>query len=88
MILINNSMKMIFNVSLKSLFLSNTRSPNPAFASNPLITAPNEIVPLINIIVSPIEIAQFGIKPINDANIGCNSLPPFIKLVTSIFVSE
>ena len=61
---------MIFIVSLKSLFLSNTSKPRPAFASNALIAAPKVIEPLINIIVTPIEIAQLGINPIKAAITG------------------
>lgn len=70
MILIKRSIQIILTVSLKSLFLSKTSNPKPALESNPLITAPKEIVPFISIIVKPIETAQLGIKPMNEAIIG------------------
>lgn len=82
-ILIKRSIKIILKVSLKSLFLSRTRSPSPEFASRPLITAPNEIVPFISIIVNPIDIAQLGISPTNAAAAGCINFPPFINRVIS-----
>ena len=81
-ILIKRSIKIILKVSLKSL-LSRTRSPSPEFASRPLITAPNEIVPFISIIVNPIDIAQLGISPTNAAAAGCINFPPFINRVIS-----
>lgn len=76
-ILIASRMRIIFIVSLKSLFFKSTKSPSPAFVSSPLIAVPNVIVPLMSIIVNPIDIAQFGISPINAAAIvGRNLLPP------------
>ena len=50
-------------MSLKLLFFNNTNKPNPALDKSPLIIAPKEIVPLISIIVKPIDTAQLGIKP-------------------------
>ena len=77
---------MILKVSIRLLFLSKTNKPKPAFESNPLIAAPKDIEPFINIIVIPIEIAQLGIKPIIDANIGWIKIFPFIILINSILV--
>ena len=65
--LTTNNIEITFTESFKLLFLSNTKSPNPALESNPLIAAPKVIVPFISIIVIAIEIAQFGIKPITAA---------------------
>ena len=59
------SMPVIFNESFMfSLCLKSTRIPKPAFDNNPDITAPKLIDPLIKSIVSAIETAQLGIKPI------------------------
>ena len=73
-ILINNNIIIIFKVSLKSLFFSKTNKPSPAFDKRPLIAALKVIVPFINIMVIAIDMAQFGIKPINDANKHCKYL--------------
>ena len=86
--LIISKIKIIFNVSLKSLFFNKTNKPKPAFDNNPLITVPNEIVPFINIIVNPIDTAQFGIKPTKAAIIGCMNLLPFIRESTSTFTRK
>ena len=87
-ILIKSKIKTIFIVSLKSLFFNNTNNPNPAFDKSPLITAPKEIAPLINIIVKPIDIAQLGIKPTKAAITGWINLLPLIKLSTSTFAKK
>ena len=62
-ILIVSNIAIIFIVSLKSLFLSNTNKPKPALDKRPLIAALKVIVPFISIIVIAIDTAQFGIKP-------------------------
>lgn len=87
-ILIKSKIKTIFIVSLKSLFFNNTNNPNPAFDKSPLITAPKEIAPLINIIVKPIDIAQLGIQPTKAAITGWINLLPLIKLSTSTFAKK
>ena len=87
-ILIKSKIKTIFIVSLKSLFFNNTNNPNPAFDKSPLITAPKEIAPLINIIVKPIDTAQLGIKPTKAAITGWINLLPLIKLSTSTFAKK
>ena len=45
------------------LFFNKTRSPIPAPDISPDIIAPKVIVPLINIMTSPTDIAQLGISP-------------------------
>ena len=87
-ILIKSKIKTIFIVSLKSLFFNNTNNPNPAFDKSPLITAPKEIAPLINIIVRPIDTAQLGIKPTKAATTGWINLLPLIKLSTSTLAKK
>ena len=87
-ILMMSKIEMIFSVSLKSLFFNNTNNPNPALDKSPLITAPKEIVPLINIIVRPIDTAQLGIKPTKAAITGWINLLPFIKLSTSTLAKK
>ena len=87
-ILIKSKIKTIFIVSLKSLFFNNTNNPNPAFDKSPLITAPKEIAPLINIIVKPIDTAQLGIKPTKAAITGWINLLPLIKLSTSTLAKK
>lgn len=57
-----------------SFFLKRTKSPSPALEHNPAIAAPKVIVPLISIIVSAIDTAQFGINPITDVITGCKNL--------------
>ena len=72
-ILIIRRIKIIFKVSLKSLFFNNTKSPNPALAKSPLIAVPKVTDPFISIIVIPIETAQLGINPTNAATAGCTN---------------
>lgn len=63
----------IIAVSFLSLFfVSKTNNPKPPAEDNPAINEPKLIVCLINNIVSITDIAQFGIKPIIDAKIGCS----------------
>ena len=87
-ILIMSKIEMIFSVSLKSLFFNRTNKPKPAFDNKPLITAPNDIVPFISIIVKPIDTAQLGIKPTKAAIIGCKNLLPLIRESTSMFARK
>ena len=87
-ILIKRRIKIILAVSLKSLFFNNTNNPSPALDKSPLMTAPKEIVPFMSIIVMPIEIAQFGIRPTIAAIIGCIILLPFIISVISTFARK
>jgi hypothetical protein len=49
------------------LFFINTNTPNPAPDKRALMVEPKEREPFINIIVTVIEIAQFGINPIIEA---------------------
>lgn len=85
--LIPKSIPIIFNESLIfSLCLKSTRIPSPALDSKPEITAPKLIDPFINSIVSAIDTAQFGIKPINAVITGSKNLTlPRIKCSAEYF---
>ena len=72
--LINNRIIIIFKLSFSLLFFKRTKSPNPLFASNPLIATLKGILPLINKTVKPIDIAQFGIRPITAPVMHCKYL--------------
>ena len=48
--------------------------PRPAFDKSPATAAPKLIDPLIKSIVSAIDVAQLGIKPIKDVITGSKNL--------------
>ena len=75
--------EIIIAVSFLSLFLFNrTRIPKPPDVHNPASKEPKLIVFFTNKIVNITEIAQFGIKPINETKNGCNG--EFIKQYLAI----
>src|SRR5574344_1259480 len=73
MVLTMIKVEIIIAVSfLSPFFLNKTSIPNPPDVHNPASNEPKLIVCLINSNVNITDIAQFGIKPINDTNKGWN----------------
>ena len=70
-------------LSFISLFFNKINNPKPLFDNRALIATPNEIFPFINIIVTAIDTAQFGIKPTNAEIIQRRYVWIFLKKLSS-----